>query len=353
MTEAEVRGRVDFDPGRLGAFLADRFGPSDGVYRLERIGGGQSNPSYFLDFGRQRLVLRKQPAGPILRGAHAVDREFRVLEALAPTAVPVPRPVLYHDDGTLLGTPFYLMERVAGRVFTDSALAELAPKDRRPIWMAAADAMAAMHAVRPGDVGLGDFGRPGNYFERQVGRWDRQYRASPSGPIAPVERLHDWLVANLPPDDGRIALCHGDFRLGNLMFHPDEPRVVAILDWELSTLGHPMADLGFCCMPWHTAPDEYGGLLACDLEARRLPSEEAFIARYMASSDAIIALLPFHKAFALYRFAVIFVGIADRARAGNAVDAQAATLAPLALRFAQRALEIAEDRPHEVDARQR
>ena len=188
--------------------------------------------------------------------------------------------------------------------------------------------------------GLGDFGRPGNYFERQISRWDRQYRASPSGPIDPIERLHGWLTTHLPPDDGTIALCHGDFRLGNMLFHPTEPRVVAILDWELSTLGHPLADLGFCCMPWHTAPEEYGGLLGYDLAAMRLPSEDEFVARYMAAQPGSGTLMAFHKAFALYRFAVIFVGIADRARAGTSNDPEAAKFAPLAERFALRALEL-------------
>jgi aminoglycoside phosphotransferase (APT) family kinase protein len=258
-----------------------------------------------------------------------------VLSALAPTPVPVPRPVLFHDDPTLLGTPFYLMERVEGRVFTDTALAALPPAERGPLWMALADTLAAMHALRPEAVGLGDYGRAGSYFDRQLARWDRQYRASPSGPIPDIEALFDWLTANLPPDDGRVSLCHGDFRLGNVMFHPVEPRVVAVLDWELSTLGHPMADLGFCCMAWHSAPDEYGGLLGIDLAAMALPTEAEFVARYMAASHDPRPLLPFHKAFALYRFAVIFVGIADRARAGSAADPEAARLGPLAHRFAR------------------
>ncbi len=348
MIKADITGQLDFDADVLGGFLEEKFGRSSTVFRLTRIGGGQSNPSYFLDYAGQRLVLRKQPAGPILRGAHAVDREYRVLEALAPTGVPVPRPILYHDDPRLLGTPFYLMERVDGRIFTDTSLRNVDPVERRAIWMAVADAMALMHAVRPDGVDLGDFGRPGNYFERQIGRWNKQYRASPSGPIEPIERLYDWLDDNKPADDGLVSLCHGDFRLGNLIFHPTEPRVAAILDWELSTLGHPLADLGYCCMPWHTAPKEYGGLLTLDLEARRLPAEDEFVQRYMAASPMAPPLLPFHKAFALYRFAVIFVGIADRAKAGNAADPEAEQLAPLAERFALRGLELADGKPHRL-----
>ncbi|SOC13003.1 phosphotransferase family protein [Stappia indica] len=337
-----------FDTGRLAARLDAELGPAETGIVLERIGGGQSNPSFFLDRGQKRYVLRKQPGGPILRGAHAIDREYRVLQALAPTGVPVPRPVLYCEDAEVIGTPFYLMERVEGRVFTDTSLQELPASERRAIWMAVAEAMAAMHAIVPEEVGLGDYGKPGNYFERQISRWDRQYRQSELAPIPPIEALFDWLSANQPADDGRVSLCHGDFRLGNLMFHPSEPKVVAILDWELSTLGHPLADLGFCCMPWHTAPEEYGGLLGIDLAAMQLPREDAFVACYMQAAPGSPPLLPFHKAFALYRFAVIFVGIAERARLGTASDPEAAKLAPLAERFALRALEIAEGRPHSL-----
>lgn len=344
--KAELHGPLDFDANTLASLLQGTLGPPNGPFKLSRIGGGQSNPSYFLDWGDRRLVLRKQPAGPILKGAHAIDREYRVLEALYSTAVPVPRPVFYHESAEEIGTPFYLMERVEGRIFTDTALSDVPPEQRRPIWMAVAKAMATMHSIRPDAVGLGDFGKPGNYFERQISRWDRQYRASPSGPIEPIEQLHLWLAANLPPDDGSIALCHGDFRLGNLLFHPTEPQVVAILDWELATLGNPLADLGFCCMPWHTAPSEYGGLLGYELGALQLPSEDDFVARYMSSRPDSAPLLPFHKAFALYRFAVIFVGIADRARIGTSNDPAAADLAPLAERFAVRALQIVRGRKH-------
>ncbi|MCU4654823.1 phosphotransferase family protein [Roseibacterium sp. SDUM158016] len=343
---AQVEGRLDFDADALGTFLRARLGPDGGRYALTRIGGGQSNPTYFLDWGDRRLVLRKQPSGEILRGAHAVDREYRVMVALHPTGVPVPRPVLFHDDPDILGTPFYLMERVEGRIFNDTALADLPLAERRGIWMAVADTLASLHRIRPDAVGLGDYGRPGSYFERQIARWDRQYRASPSGPVPEIEALHAWLVAQMPEDDGLVALCHGDFRLGNVMFHPTEPRVVAILDWELSTLGHPLADLGFCVMPWHTAPDEYGGLLGHDLGAAGLPTKAEVVARYRAGVPFDATLRPFHEAFALYRFAVIFVGISDRARAGTASDPDAASLAPLARRFAIRAMELTERAAH-------
>lgn len=346
MTEVGVFGDLDFGAEALEIVLNDQFEPHGGNFSLSRIGGGQSNPTYFLNWGDRRLVLRKQPCGPILKGAHAIDREYRVLEALYPTDVPVPKPVLYHSEPGSIGTPFYIMERVDGRIFTDTSLVELTPSERAPIWMAVADTMALMHTVRPDAVGLEDFGRAGNYFERQITRWDRQYLASSCAPIPAIEELCEWLVKALPPDDGAVALCHGDFRLGNLLFHPSKPRVVAVLDWELSTLGHPLADLGYCCMPWHTAPDEYGGLLGIDLDAMALPREPDFVSHYIKARPGTSPLLPFHKVFALYRFAVIFVGIADRARSGSAAGANADVLAPLAERFAQRGLEIAMGKDH-------
>lgn len=330
---------MNLNAAALQGFLDRSFGSA--TMELSQVAGGQSNPTYFVTHGPARMVLRKQPGGPILPGAHAVDREFRVLQALHPTQVPVPRPILYHADPGLLGTPFYLMERVEGRILADCALPGVPAGERRAIWAGLADALAALHGVRPEAVGLGDFGRPGSYFARQIARWTRALRASGSAPITDLERLADWLPAHLPPGDGTVRLVHGDFRLGNLMFHPTEARVVAILDWELATLGNPLADLGFAVMPWHSAPDEYGGLLGLDLDALSLPAEAEIVARYGALRPEAGALLPFHKVLALFRFAVIFVGIADRVRAGNAAGADAARLGPLAARFAARAVAVA------------
>jgi aminoglycoside phosphotransferase (APT) family kinase protein len=203
-----------------------------------------------------------------------------------------------------------------------------------------AEALAKLHAIRPDDVGLSDYGRPGNYFERQIARWTRQLRESPSGRIAALEAVAEWLPRNLPQDDGRISIAHGDFRLGNLLFDPDKPEVIGILDWELSTLGHPLADLGFCSMPWHSSPDEYGGILGLDHAALGVPTQREFLDHYFAHAVPTAPLQRFHLVFAMFRFAVIFVGIADRVLAGSAVAADAADVAPLAGHFASRAVEI-------------
>ena len=327
---------LDFDTAALEAYLATEFGGAP--TRLERINGGQSNPTYYLTHGTRRMVLRKQPNGPILRGAHAVDREYRVLEALADTPVPVPETILFSDDASIVGTPFYLMQRIDGRVFSDCALPDCHPEERRTLYLSLAKTLAELHAVQPDEIRLGDYGRPGNYFERQIARWSKQWNESESEPIPDLDTLSAWLIENMPVDDGQVSIAHGDFRLGNMLFHPTEPRVVAVLDWELSTLGHPLADLGFCAMPWHTSPDEYGGILGSDIDG--IPTEREFIAEYMRHANGAPPLQPFHIAFALFRFAVIFVGIADRARAGSAASKEAATLGHLAARFAARGLEV-------------
>ena len=332
---------LDWNPDGLRRFLARHFNAEADDFTLEPVVGGQSNPTFFVTYARRRMVLRKQPSGPILRGAHAVDREFRVLNALSQTTVPIPKPLVFHADPALLGTPFYLMERLEGRVFADASLPGMSPMERREIYLGMAQALAAMHAVRPEKIGLADYGRPGNYFERQFARWRQQYEASPSDRIPALDQIINWLRANMPVDDGFTSIAHGDFRIGNLMFHPTEPKVIGILDWELSTLGHPLADLGFCCMPWRTSPQEFGGILGLDHDNLGIPAESEFVATYMAKAIPTPELKPFHVAFALFRFAVIFVGIADRARSGSAAAANAAEVAPLATRFAIRALEAA------------
>ena len=337
----EIRGTVDFEPRVLADYLATRLPFAKGPMSLDRISGGQSNPTYIVTFPDGAAVLRKKPAGVTLPSAHAVDREYRVLNALSGTPVPVPRALLYEADAAVIGTPFYLMDKLEGRVFHDCALPGLAPDERRAMYFSMAETLAALHAVDPAAVGLGDFGRPGSYFARQLARWSRQWEESPTEDIPELDAVVDWLSAKLPPDDGRPSIAHGDFRLGNLMFHPTEPRVVGILDWELATLGDPLADLGFCCMTWHSSPDEYSGVLGLDLAGLGIPSRDAFVARYEGLPAPSGRLQPFHVVFALFRFSVIFVGIADRARAGTAADANAAKTGRLAVNFARRAHALA------------
>ncbi|WP_346908621.1 phosphotransferase family protein [uncultured Roseibium sp.] len=206
-----------------------------------------------------------------------------------------------------------------------------------------AETLAKLHRLVPADIGLGDYGRPGNYFARQIHRWTSQLEASPSKPEPVLSKLAARIAEAMPEDDGLVSIAHGDFRLGNMLVHPSEPRVISVLDWELSTLGHPLADLGFCCMPWHTAPDEYGGILGEESEG--IPTEAEFVARYREVLPNVPAPEPFHVAFALFRFAVIFVGIADRAAAGTASDPEAARFGPLARRFAIRAWEALGETP--------
>lgn len=329
----------EIDVAALTGWLKARL-PGPTAPHLTRIGGGQSNPTWFVDWGGARLVLRKKPEGPILPGAHAVEREFRVLSALWQTDVPVPRALWLEEDASILGTPFYVMERLEGRVFSDTTLPGVTPADRRAMYLDMARVLARLHAVRPEAVGLSDFGKPGNYFARQIARWTKQYVGSPGPRIAALDHLVEWLPAHMPPEDGAVSIAHGDFRIGNMMWHKTEPRVIGVLDWELSTLGHPLADLGFCAIPWHSSTDEYAGLLGSDWQAAGIPTRDGFVAEYFAHAAPTGPLLPFHIAFALFRFAVIFVGIADRARAGSAASAEAATLGPLAQRFAARAGEV-------------
>ena len=329
-------GAPEFDPARVDAFLRGAIPGLAGAMRLERISGGQSNPTFFVSYDSRQLVLRKQPPGEILPSAHAVDREARIQQALASTAVPVPPILLFHAERDVVGTPFYVMERVAGRVFQTSDMPGAARADRRPMFLSAAATLAAMHDVDWRAVGLEGYGKPGDYFRRQITRWVRQWEAAKFRDIPDLSRLAQWLDANLPPDDGAATICHGDFRIGNLLFHPAEPRVAAVLDWELSTIGHPLADLAYAALFWRSRPEEYGGLLGLDLDALGIPAEQEFIAHYYAHRRTPAPpLLPFHIAFAQFRFAVILEGIAGRARAGTANSANAKEVGDLSLAYAR------------------
>lgn len=339
--EAGAAAGEPFDITVLERYLRDRLGEAGGGFGLRRISGGQSNPTYFVDLGAQRLVLRKKPAGDILPSAHAIDREYRVIAALSPTHVPVPQAVLYCEDASVVGTPFYVMQRLDGRVFHDAALPGVAPAERTALYFAMAETLARLHDIEPDSVGLGDYGRPGNYFERQVRRWSQQYQAARWRDLPDLDRLIEWLPAHLPPEEP-ARLCHGDYRMGNLMFHPTEPRVVGVLDWELSTLGQPLADVAFSALGYRTEPHEYGGLRGLDHPALGIPAEGDYLAHYFACrrTPAPYPLAPFHTVFALFRFAVIFEGIAARARSGSAAADNAAEVGELAPVFAARGVGL-------------
>lgn len=333
----------DIDARRLGAYLSSRLPDLNGVPTVERISGGQSNPTYFVTCGERELVLRRRPGGDILPSAHAVDREFRVQKALQDTNVSVPPMLFYEDDASVVGTAFYIMERVRGRIFHDNMLGDARPEDRRTIYNDLANMLARIHAVDVQAVGLGDYGRQGGYFARQIARWTKQWQLSRTTDLPAIDRLVEWLPQNLPDDD-TTTLVHGDFRTGNVILHQTEPRIVAVLDWELSTLGHPMADLAHsCAYIWMMNADEFGvGLRDVDLEAEHLPTMQNFVAAYADAVGHPVELTPFHLAFALFRNAVIFQGIADRARRGNAASDNAAEVGRVAPALADRAVALIE-----------
>jgi aminoglycoside phosphotransferase (APT) family kinase protein len=327
----------DLDAGRLDDWLRARLHGLSGPLRVERIGGGQSNPTYFLTYDNRRLVMRRRPDGEILPSAHAVDREYRVQSALTATPVKVPKVLLYEEDPAVVGSAFYLMERVEGRVFHDNTLAALPREQRRDVYTDLAATLAEIHRIDPSAVGLSDYGRHGGYFSRQVSRWTKQWQLSSEKRLPAIDRLVEWLPANMPDDD-RTTLVHGDFRTGNMIIHPTEPRIAAVLDWELSTLGNPMADLAHtCAYIWMMNSDEFGvGLRDVDLAAGGLPTMQRFIADYANAIGREVRLTRWHLAFALFRNAVIFEGIADRARRGNAASENAREVGRVAPRLAER-----------------
>jgi aminoglycoside phosphotransferase (APT) family kinase protein len=332
---------ADFDQDRLAGYLRARIPDLDGAMAVAPIGGGQSNPTYRLRFAGRDLILRKQPAGELLPSAHAVDREYRVQSALAGSGVPVPEMLHLCEDKGVIGTLFYVMEALDGRVMAAPGLPGLEPAERAAVYDSMNQVMARLHQVDWQAIGLEGYGRPGSYFQRQIHRWTRQWYASKTREIPEIERLIAWLPAHLPPGD-ETTIVHGDFRMGNLMLHPQEPRVIALLDWELSTLGHPLADLAYNCVAYHAAVEDYGGLLGLDLASLGIPGEADYVARYCARTGRPDGITPFHLAFSMFRFAVIFEGIAARERAGIAASADAGQVGKLSIVYARRACALIE-----------
>ena len=310
---------------------------------MKQFNEGASNPTYFLeDSAGGRWVLRKKPPGKLVGSAHQVDREYRVLAALQNTDVPVPRVLLYCDDESIIGTPFYVMEFVQGRVFWNPALPELEAGERAQVYDAMNATLAAIHSVDLEAAGLSDFGRSGGYYARQFATWQRQYRATETGEMPEMERIMTWLEAHMVGDDGRVSLVHGDYRLDNIMFADDAPRVVAVMDWELSTLGHPLADLAYQCMLWRMPPGPVlSGLEGVERGASGLPEEADYVARYcerMGISE--IRDWPFYLVFGLFRLAAIVQGVKFRALQGNASSDRAMAVGALAGPLARKACDI-------------
>jgi len=312
--------RHSLDEGALLAYLSENFSENCRGLTLLKFEGGQSNPTYYMELGTDAYVLRKKPVGKLMPKAHAVDREFKVLSALAATDVQVPKVRHFCSDETVIGTPFYLMDYMQGRIFRDPMLPDLKAVERTAIYSSMNDTLARLHSVDWQAVGLEDFGRPDNYLSRQVALWTKQYQATKSGDVPALEKLMRWLPLNIPDDDSS-SIVHGDFRIENLMFHETEPRVIAILDWELSTIGHPLSDLAYNCMTYHLPQNNAvaPGFLGVDLSALGLPTERDYVSEYCKRTGRDeVADWAFFMAFSLFRTAAIQQGVYHRALKGNA-----------------------------------
>jgi len=349
-----VAGRHAFDTAALAAWLSQHLEGFAGPLTVEMFKGGQSNPTYKLVTPQRNYVMRSKP-GPVaklLPSAHAIEREFAVMRGLAGTGVPVPRMYCLCDDEAVIGRAFYVMEYMEGRVLWDQALPGMSPAGRAEIYDEMNRVIAALHTVNFAERGLAGYGKPGSYLERQIGRWSKQYQASITDPIPEMDRLIEWLPAHVPAgarDDRLVSIVHGDYRLDNLMFHPAEPRIVAVLDWELSTLGHPLADFSYHCMSWNIPHGSFRGIGGLDLQALGIPPQDEYIRRYcertgLATVEALKADWNFYMAYNMFRIAAILQGIARRAVDGTASSAEATSsgasarpMAELAWQFAQRA----------------
>jgi aminoglycoside phosphotransferase (APT) family kinase protein len=329
------------DLARLQAWLTEHVPGYAGTPHLQRFPGGQSNPTFRLTSSSGDYVLRRRPAGELLASAHAVDREFRVMRAVAGTGVPVARTHALCEDAGVIGSSFYVMDFVDGRVLWDQTLPGLAPDARAALFDAMNATIAALHMVDFRAVGLAGFGRPENYLARQIARWSKQYRASQTTPIDAMDRLIAWLPANMPPRDA-TGIVHGDFRMDNLIFHPTEPRVIAVLDWELSTIGDPVADFAYHVMSWRISPALFRGLAGVDLAALGIPNEADYVAAYLRRTGGVpVAQWDYYIVFSMFRMAAILQGIARRALDGTAASTQAVDVGGRAGGIAEQAWALA------------
>jgi aminoglycoside phosphotransferase (APT) family kinase protein len=344
-------GTHTFDVIALQTHLEATLEGFRGPLAVEQFKGGQSNPTYKLITPWRTYVMRTKP-GPVARllpSAHAIEREFKVMRALAGSEVPVPQMLLLCEDEAVIGRAFYLMEYVEGRVLWSQALPDATPAERGAIYDEMNRVIAELHKVDFAARGLADYGKPGNYFERQIGRWTRQYQASVTEPIEAMDRLIEWLPAHIPDsarDESQARIVHGDYRLDNMVFHPTEPRILAVLDWELSTIGHPLADFSYHCMSWRIAPGTFRGIGGLDLASLGIPGETAYIARYCERTgrdpDALVTDWNFYLAYNLFRMGGILQGIAKRVVDGTAASEQARQAAAGARPLADMGWKIAQ-----------
>jgi aminoglycoside phosphotransferase (APT) family kinase protein len=339
----EVAERLRFDVARLETWLRDHVKGFSGPVTLSQFKGGQSNPTYLVETPARRYVLRRKPPGKLLPSAHAVDREYRVISALHAQGFPVAEPIVYCADESITGTAFFLMSCVEGRVFWEAEMPASNPAERAQVYDAMNATLARLHNFDPAAIGLGDYGRGENYVARQIERWSKQYRASETEAIEDMDRLIAWLPAHLPPDQ-KPRLVHGDYRLDNMILAPDEPKILAVLDWELSTLGDPLADFSYHLMQWSMPPSDAGtgSLVGFDLAALGIPTRDQYVEAYVERTGLDPRpFLPVYSAYNFFRLAAILQGIVGRVRDGTATSAVAAAKASLVRPLAAKAWEFA------------
>ena len=336
-----VREAHQIDVGVLLDYLRGKLDGLSDALKVVQMRAGQSNPTYLLASGKMEWVLRKKPPGELLPSAHAVEREYRVQEALYSTDVPVARMLHLCENPEIIGTPFYIMERMKGRIFHVNSVPDVSREERSLIISAMNDVLARIHSVDWQECGLESFGKPGNYYTRQVGRWGKQWELSKQAEIPEMEKVIDWLKANIPADD-ETTVVHGDYRLGNMMFHSTKPEVIAVFDWELSTLGHPLGDLAYNLLPYFNAADEFNGVKGLDHEKLGIPHLQDYVEEYCIRTNRPKFDLTFYMVFSLFRSAAIAEGIAARAASGIASSENAMEVGAMTRSYAVKAWDLVE-----------